>query len=387
MKISMPSKYALLGTSLALMLQTNYRLAGPVGVGELLAVAFIFLKLANHALSDRTIAISRPDTLTLQYLGVVCLIVLPMTLLSSAMNVPGTSIRDLFSYVFIGTVLLVLPQSNRDTKAMIVAFLFVAYATIIIQYLVGGSSAYYFSRFSGGAKNPNQLGLYLVASVCMVAYLPNLGGRVGVVSLATFFGVASMSDAFLAAAFGAFSVWVMLRIFSPRAALYLMPALLLIIHITLVYSGLLDSLNARWAVADEGAVRTVLYLSAIEAWSDSVFSMLFGYGAGSFSGIGGPFQGAEAHNTMLDFATIAGVFGFFLFPLKPLLMAMNSLSKNLRFAPAALVALIAFGLFHFIGRQPIFWVALVIIARIASEAPKPRLLVAQKTKNSKPTGA
>ncbi|WP_435988089.1 O-antigen ligase family protein [Sulfitobacter sp. SH22] len=387
MKIRMPSKYVLLGTSLALMLQTNYRLAGPVGAGELLAVAFIFLKLAKHALSDRTMFISRPDTLTLQYIGIVCLIVIPMTLLSSTMNVPGTSIRDLFAYVFVGAILLVLPQSNRDMRAMIVAFLFVAYATIIIKYLVGGSSAYYFSRFSGGAKNPNQLGLYLIASVCMVAYLPNLWARVGVISVAMFFGLASMSDAFLAAAFGGFSVLVMLRIFSPRAVLYLMPAVLLIGHITLVYSGLLDTLSARWAVADEGGARTVLYLSAIQAWSDSVFSMLFGYGAGSFAGFDGPFQGAEAHNTILDLATIAGIFGFFLFPLKPIWLAMNSLSKKLHFVPAVLAALIAFGLFHFIGRQPIFWVALVIIARITSEAPKPKTLVVQKTINSKPTGA
>ncbi|WP_162804615.1 hypothetical protein [Tritonibacter mobilis] len=369
------------------MLQTNYRFAGPIGAGELLAVAFILLKLAQNVLSGRTMVMRRPDTLTLQYLGVICLIVAPMTMLSSAMNIPGTSMRDFLSYGFVCAVLLILPQSSRDMKAMIAAFLFVTYATIVMQYLIGGSSAYYFSRFSGGAKNPNQMGLYLVASVVLVAYLPNLWVRAGVISLAVFFGVASMSDAFFAAAFGATAIAVFLRIFPPRAVLYLLPFLFVLGYVALIYSGLLDIVGARWARADEGGSRTVLYLSAIQAWSGSVFSMLLGYGAGSFSGLEGPFQGAEAHNTALDLATVSGIFGLLLFPLKPLWMVIEALSKKLRFVPAVLMALIAFGLFHFVGRQPVFWVTLVVVSRMIGEASTQPFADKKRTQKTKQAGA
>lgn len=387
MKIRMPSKYILLGTGLALMLQTNFRFAGPVGAGELLAVAFIFLKLAQHALLGREMVMRRPDTLTLQYLSIICLIVAPATLLSSALNVPGTNMRDLLAYGFVCAVLLALPQSRRDMTAMIAAFLFVTYATIIAQYLVGGSAAYYSSRFTGGAKNPNQLGLYLVASVVLVTYLPNLWVRVGVISLAMFFGVASSSDAFLAAAFGASVISVMLRVFPPRAVLYVMPVLFLMAYIALIYSGWLDLFNPLWAQADEGGARISLYLSAIQAWTDSIFSVVFGFGAGSYSGLDGPFQEAEAHNTVLDMATVAGIFGLFLFPLIPLWMVMDSLSKKFRFVPAVLMALIAFGLFHFVGRQPVFWVAMVVVARMLSETPTPSAFKRRQNLNFGPAGA
>lgn len=370
MKIRTPSKYVLLGTSLALMLQTNYRFADSVGAGELLAVAFIFLILAKRALSDRTMVISRPDTLTLQFLGIVFFVIAPMTLLSSALNVPGAEIRDLFSYIFVCAILLVLPRSKRDMKAMILAFLIVTYVTTITLYLIGGSSSYYFSRFTGGAKNPNQLGLYLVATTVLAMYLPSLWVRVCVFSLATFFGIATMSDAFLAAAFGASVIAVMLRIFPPRVVLYFLPFLFLIIFIAFFNSGLIDYLGVLWTHADEGGARMDLYLSAIQAWSDSIFSMLFGHGAGSFSGLDGPFQGSEAHNTALDLATVAGIFGLFLFPLTPLWMLFESLSMKLRLIPAILTALIVFALFHFVGRHPVFWVTLVVVARMLSELPK-----------------
>lgn len=378
MKIRMPSKYVLLGTSLALMLQTNYRFVEPVGVGELLAVAFIFLILAHRAQSDCTMIISRPDTLTLQFLGVVCVVVVPMTLWSTAMNVQGANVRDLFSYIFVCAILLVLPKSRRDMIAMIVAFLIVTYATIIMQYLAGSSAAYYFSRFTGGAKNPNQLGLFLVATIVLAMYLTNLWIRVCVFSLATFFGIVAMSDAFVAAVFAASVTAVMLRFFPPRAVLYFLPVLFLMIYVTFLDSGLIDYLGALWAQADEGGVRTDLYLSAIHAWSDSIFSILFGYGAGSFSGLDGPFQGSEAHNTALDLATVAGIFGLFLFPLIPLWMMKESLLMNSRIVPAALAALIVFALFHFVGRQPVFWVTLVVVVRMLNELPKASIRTSRK---------
>lgn len=368
MKIRAPSRYALLGTGLALMLQTNYRFAGPLGPGELLTASFVGLTMMQKAIKFRHATLQRPDTLTLQYVAIVFLVITPTTMLSMALNLPGTEFRDLVSYYFVCAVLLVLPKSEQAVRAMITTFIFMTFATIIAQYLIGGSNAYYFSRFTGGAKNPNQLGLYLVAALVLLIHVPQMWVRLVVASLAVFFGVASLSDAFLAAVLVPPLVLITLMILPPRAALYALPMLLLFGCIVFISSGFLDSLIGQWEYADEGGSRAQLYLSALEAWLDTPFSIMLGHGAGSFSGIDGPFQGAEAHNTALDMAMIAGVFGLFLFPLMPLWFALKALEKKLRFAPAVLLALVVFAVFHFVGRQPLFWVSLVMVERLIRDA-------------------
>lgn len=387
MKIRAPSRYVLLGTGLALILQTNYRFAGPLGPGELLTVAFVGLTLMHEAIKFRPANLQRPDTLTLQYIAIVFLVITPMTMLSSAFNLPGTEFRDLVSYYFVCAVLLVLPKSEHAVRAMITTFIFVTFATIIAQYLIGGSNAYYSLRFTGGAKNPNQLGLYLVAALVLVIHVPQMWVRLVVAALAVFFGVASLSDAFLAAILVLPLVLLTLMILPPRAALYALPMLLLLGYIGLISSDLLDSLTRQWAYADQGGSRTSLYLSALKAWLDTPFSFMFGYGAGSFSGLNGPFQGAEAHNTALDMATIAGVFGLLLFPLMPLWFALKALGKKLRFAPAVLLALVAFAVFHFVGRQPLFWVTLVMMERLIRDAPTTVAQPIRKLQKGKDAGA
>ena len=387
MKIRTPSKYTLLGSSLALMLQTNYRFVGPFGIGELLAVAFIILIIAQSMLSQRGAIIEKPDTLTIQFIAIVCLIITPMTLLSSVMNLNGSSFRDLLSYFFVCAILLVLPKSQRDVSSMVVAFLLVTFFTICAHYFFGGSKSYYHSRFTGGAKNPNQLGLYLAVAMVMLVQIPNIWVRIIIAALAIFFGVISLSDAFLAGLAVSMSVFLLLTIVPLRIAPYAIPLFLIIGYIAVVNSALFDFFNAKWAHADEGGARFQLYQSALLAWFDTPLSMIFGHGAGSFSGLGRPFEGAEAHNTFLDLATIAGIFGIFIFPLRPLIIGFESVLKKQRFAPAVLLGLIAFGLFHFVGRHPTFWVALVILERVLREKARPQKRQIPKYANNQVVGA
>lgn len=369
MRIRAPSSYVMLGTGLALMLQTNYRVAGPVGPGELLTAAFVVLHIMHKVSMSRALVLHLPDTLPRNYIAIVFFVITPTTLLSSALNVQGTNFVDLATYYFICAVLLFLPKSEREVRVMITTFLFVTFATISAQYLFGGSNAYYSLRFTGGAKNPNQLAFYLVAALVLLIYVPQIWIRLIVAGCTVFFGLASMSDALLAAIMVPPLVFITLIILPPRAVLYLLPVLLLFIFVGITSSGLLGNLTDQWESADEGGSRVKLYVSAIQAWLDTPFSIMFGHGSGSFSGIDGPFQLAEAHSTALDLATIAGVFGLFLFPFLPFWFGLTAISKNLRFAPAMLMALVAFASFHFCGRQPLFWVTLVMVERLIREAP------------------
>lgn len=364
MKIRIYSRYVLLGLSLALMLQTNYRIAGSVGIGELLAIVYFVLVGARQALVGGQVQIRRPDDFTLFYSAVVVLVITPMTLLSLGMNTQGSSFRDLISYFFTCAVLLVLPRADRDVHTMVMTFLVVLFATIGFQFFWGDSSAYYFLRFTGGAKNPNQLALFLVVAVAFSACLPSATYRIGVVLLSLFFGIASSSDAYLVFVLVSILGFTTLIVLPPRAVVFALPLLLVMTYIAFISTGISEVLVQEWAVADEGDLRTQLWLFAFQAWIDSPLSFVFGHGAGSFSGIAGPFGMAEAHNTILDLATVGGTFGLLLFPALPLWMIVKSLSKNHRFAPAVFMGLIAYACFHFVGRQPVFWVSIVLLSRL-----------------------
>lgn len=374
-KVRLPSRYILLGTGLALMLQTNYRFLGPVGVGEIFAMLYFSWVILSALLIGGRPRFRKPDGLTASFLAILVLIITPMTVLSYAMNTPGSSFRDLISYYFVCAVLLTLPHAERDVRTLIKTFLVVLFVTIGVQYFLGGASAYYFSRFTGGAQNPNQLALYLVSATLLSACLPDTMYRICIVLLSLFFGIASLSDAYLISLLVTIIGFTTLTVFPPRAVRLTLPVLLFLSYIAITFSGLLEFFIEQWRIADQGDARTQLYFSALKAWMSTPFSFIFGHGAGSFSGINNAFGLAEAHNTVLDLAAVAGIFGLFLFPVRPLQIAMASLSRNYRFAPAVFMGLVAFAFFHFVGRQPIFWVSVVIYARLVqSELAMQRLV-------------
>ncbi|WP_341018680.1 hypothetical protein [Brevundimonas diminuta] len=305
----------------------------------------------------------RPDIFILMFSIIVILVITPMTLLSAALGTPGTSFQDLLSYIFVLAVAIHLPTTSRDIQSMVIAFLVVVLLVVIVHYLVGGASAFYSSRFTGGAKNPNQLALYLAVAVTLSAWLPSVIHRAIVVGLAIFLGLASGSDAFLALIAASTLVFLVLAVLPPRAALVCLPLFLGVGLCVIAFTRIMDALLVQWGVADQGGSRVSLYVSAIEAWTDNAFSFLIGHGAGSFSGLYGPFGLAEAHNTVLDMAMVSGVLGLLLFPIYPLWTLLRSLSLNQRYAAAVFSGLVCFSLFHFVGRQPVFWVAIILFAR------------------------
>lgn len=360
-----PSKHCLLGASLALMLQTGLRFNEIFGAGEILLILYVIWTIFDVTFRGEKIVLSQIDDFTKIYAAILFFIITPATLYSYLNYVPGSSPRDLAAYFFSLVIALWLPRTGAGARTLVISFLIVLFISVGVQYIFGGGASYYFSRFSGGAKNPNQLALYMATSLVFAAMLPGIFVRTFVVIISLFFGIISGSDAYLAFVVTACIAFFVLSLFPPRLVLTFFPLFLAFAYFVVTDTTVSHFIIEHALDSDQGNSRPQLALSAFDAWTDGLLPFIFGYGAGNYSGLYGAFGMAEAHNTIMDMATIAGIFGIFLFPVMPLIILFKSLANNLKFAPAVFFGLIIFSLFHFVGRQPVFWVSVIFFSRLA----------------------
>lgn len=350
---------AVAGVSLALILQTNTRFTDGLGLGEIGLAACAGVALL-WAVMDRG---GRRQTglpfLFAKLLAIyLILLLIPLTLIHSYFGTPGSSVRDLFAYGLSFASILAIAATG--IKVDIVAKWLIGACMLLVtyQYFYGGSNAWYSTRFTGGAKNPNQLALYIVC--CVMLALIFVRHRVmswGSVGLLLFFGWMTKSDAlfaYLVATSGVLLATFLVprRYFIPL----LVPMLLgLLIVLALIWPILTEWMFDEWQVADEGGARTALYLNGLSAWMSNIGSIIIGHGGGSFSGIGGPFQGAEAHSTPIDLLTIGGLVGLLVLYVVPLRGAVRLYENHQNLIFAAYVGLLCFTLFHFVARHPVWW--------------------------------
>jgi O-antigen ligase len=131
-----------------------------------------------------------------------------------------------------------------------------------------------------------------------------------------------------------------------------------------------------YSTAGQGETRFTLWrngLAAIES------SPLFGLGPGAHSGYGGPHEGLEVHNTVLDWLGNTGFVGLSLFLAVLGWTAVRVLRRGSLLALGALVSLLSISAFHHVMRHPIFWLSLIVTANLPwpgeperSRAPAPR---------------
>lgn len=351
----------LVGLSLALISQTESRFSSGVGVGELgllLCITFGLLKNFNR----KMFVLGTPS----QRYGIFFLIfvlasLFPVTLLNTIADVPGASLRDWLAYLFIALFLLMLANSRLDLGLIIKVFLFSFSALIIIQLLLVG---YETSRYKGGSHNPNQLALYVLCGITLCSSVA-LGRKIKftISCILLGFGVLSGSDAFGAASavfcLSFFVIYVFpLKRFIPWGVIFSVLVLLLIIF-WLPY--VTEELVKEWNSADEGGSRIGLYEHGLTAWLSSPFSFFIGNGAGAFSGLDNEFGKVESHNTPIDALAIGGCLGLIIFYWFPIKTFIASYRYNLRFNFSFLASLLAFSLFHYVGRQPVFWFTMYIM--------------------------
>ncbi|MEI8227353.1 MAG: hypothetical protein WCH77_03705 [Planctomycetota bacterium] len=379
------------GLCLALVLQTNYRLAAGIGVGEIGLAVFtgVSLLTAINRRREQVAASSDfPRFFVIYVLGGLSLST-AVTMLMGEVHQPGElgEWRDYTAYALSALFIWSLSRHQLNLERCSIAFLVAATLLVSYQYHYGGAEAWYASRFTGGAKNPNQLTLYAVCGLLMaVAFLRSPTLKCAAIAGCTAAGYLTRSDAFLATTAVIVASYVIAVAVPPR---FFVPAFAcgsgVAAFIWYSYSGVaLDFLHQRWATADEGGLRMTLYANGFEAWTHSWWTLLAGNGAGVFSGEFGPFEGMEAHNTPIDTLTIGGVVGFvglYWVAGRATLRAYAN-SQPLLFACTA--GLLALSCFHFVGRHPIFWFTILVLDSLqrpqpASAAAVPALSDPQRT--------
>lgn len=238
-------------------------------------------------------------------------------------------------------------------------------------------------RFTAWAENPNQTALlacplpFLALHLLKVCQTAAKKWAYSLLSLSLLFvGVMTGSDALTAAWSLSFSVlaWVWwVRCVRSRRAGYWRPVLtklllpvgvLTLIAIISVLMGeqLVEKLSSELNSGNQAVVRFTLWRHGIEAM---LASPIFGLGPGSYSGLGAPFQHTEAHNTLIDWGMSSGIVGVLLLLSAYAVVLWRMRTKSLFLFGAAL-SLLAFSFFHYVLRQPLFWLYLILCLRISS---------------------
>lgn len=363
MKTIIPS--FLIATAISLVLQTNYRLSDGIGVGEIgLALLIIFSIASCFATPARTPALS-DHPLPLLALIYLLTVLLPVTALNTYYGTHGAEFRDLFAYLLCAFTTFALATQASKTREIAILTIGITIALVSLQYLFGDNSAWYSQiRFTGGAKNPNQLALYVVCLTLIAAiHITHPLLKSACIGILVFFGIASLSDAYLAYAGITLGILLLTLIIPSRFFMLAAPLAMILAVILGVWflEDIANMLGKQWSVADEGGSRITLYLNGIRAWLDTPLSFMLGNGAGNFSGIYAPFQGSEAHSTPIDILSVGGLLGFVAIYFFPVKWAIDVYRLDQKLVFACTVGLIGFTLFHFVARHPIFWVTLFFL--------------------------
>lgn len=358
-----------LGLGLGLGFLTSLRLAGPVGLPEILVMLglLLLIKKNPHLLLRYR---KNKESFFKAYIVISNVLILPLVtcvvaLVSMYKN--GSSPQYVLSFIIGVTLMFYLADAifkakiNMPVMVSIFAGAFII-SNLIAIYLFGGSvGAAEDLRYSGGAANPNQLIFYAATlSLLAVVYLRRFSFVL--VPAIIFVVLKAKSDAYNLMLFVILFCYVFFAIFFANKMaygirLFLAGSFMAVVSIfSIGYFG--DEIAVIWLAADEGDGRVSLMINALKA---VYHSPLTGFGAGSFSGILNPFEGLEAHNTFLDFAVQFGViYPLFIYWLifKALLI---SLQKRQILISAFIMGFIVSGLFHFSARHFVFWVELAVL--------------------------
>jgi len=363
----------LAGTSLSLVLQTNYRLAGGIGIGEIGLASFVVLApfVREPAPSSNMKSRVRFSHGFLIYL-VVCL--LPSTILTG-LGAWGTSIdpavawRDYFAYVLSGFVIWCMSERRFDIASCARAFAVCTLAISLFQYQFGGPEAWYGMRFTGGAKNPNQLALYCVCGLAATAaHIRHPRYRWPLLAGFCAIGLLCRSDALTLTLMTIASVFTMAALFPPRYLWMGVVAVgVLVLYVAVFATTLPDALGDRWSDADQGGTRLTLLRNGLMAWRQSWWTVLLGNGGGAFSGKVAPFEGDEAHNTIVDTLATGGVIGAIALFWYPLQTAWDAYGRGKPLVFATMAGVLAFACFHYVGRHPVFWFTVLAVGTAAGQ--------------------
>lgn len=362
----------LLCCTLVFSIATELRLLGAIGVAEILALFYIFLRM---------IFISRNGFRTNKYFSMFfCVFFFAIFLgaLTSIFNVRDVYIRDIFAYMYCFLITTLMFQHVAFDKVSSILFLKYFLTVSLLYLFLVDIVAYFYSgfmyegfRLAGFSSNPNQLALLVLVTFnisfvfCKKMMIPRLW-RVAIYVFLLYVSLRTVSEALLVAIFLGFVSYFSIRFsiysFKRTDRLYVLISVMLMINLALSYFASFVSYSAGDLygvinINNQGDDRFTLWFNGLSSLSDS---LVFGNGPGAHSGFGGPFEGVEAHNTFIDMLTQVGLIGFLSFVFLSIYIFLKGGRRDIAYSTFVLVSIFSFAQFHFILRQPLFWFGLVL---------------------------
>ena len=136
---------------------------------------------------------------------------------------------------------------------------------------------------------------------------------------------------------------------------------LIITILSLFFDQSFNFLNEQFQERDEGGARFILYWNGLLAWADNPISIIFGNGAGNYSGLYGPYGLFEAHSGPIDTLAMGGVVGLLILFFYQIRFIYQAFIMQEKLLFSLLLGLSFFCLFHFLIRHPIYWFTLFVV--------------------------
>lgn len=385
----------LLGAGLALSSATQLR-AGQIGPGELLLSLWVGCVFVRHVYSNSISSSVFSSVASVFYLTCMALFFLgSVAAMNSGRYIGFYFMRDATALFFTFTIAWIIAMQKdlgeycvKGAKSLVccsVIPLFLLWVYSFHSHHVGPVDLYYgAARYTGWAKDPNSISI-IIAPVPFFAVLFirstelkaakffwAIIGALGVV-----IGFACLSDGVVLSWTGALFVSVSVYLFNvlnPKTRISAWNyALVTIVSIVLVAAYFLtpgvytkvfiDFPKATFTHQNKGQVRINLWKSSIRAASDSP---IIGLGPGAHARRDG--NPMEAHNSIVDIGTRAGLLGLFLFLVFFVILARMTLRSRNPLIVACFVSTVLSSLVYFVMRHPEWWFNMFTIAHLGPGA-------------------
>lgn len=232
-----------------------------------------------------------------------------------------------------------------------------------------------FDRFSALSQNPNQLALYLlpVPFFSVIGYTRNIKRRwvsVAEIVLAVTINLFLLGKALfigwgISVVFLFLLGWIWfgpIRLYGVRFFGRVMVSFALFGFVSPIILALYKG-DTAGSQEDQGDTRVQLWKHGFDAWTDSV---VIGHGPGHYSGLESSFQNMEAHNFLIDWLSAYGLLGGIALVSYCAWLLFFSFKRRAWIVLALYTTLLVQAMFHFYGRQPLFWILLIFGYFIAS---------------------
>ena len=400
---------------------TQLRLAGPVGAGELLLVGWI-LFVVFLLLRGASVATGRLFSWMLGYWMISAVLMAFGTLVglnTGRLDVANAG-HDAVAFAFLAALSPMLSLALYDhegnayheslARHIFIIFTVCSTSMLLISHFVSGLGPVKFwygggVRFLGWGENPNQIALFSVGMPFVAWLLAQRTRRTGhrilygiSIVCCVLVGLASASDGLKLSWLVGFGsaiglAWWKAVLRTRGRFIYITHLLVPLVAIVvivglgpLIFTHAWDYAAAVYNQArgpqSQGEDRITLWTHALQALS---YSPLVGFGPGAYSGHFGPFESFEAHGSLLDWANSTGLTGMILHIMLVVWCARQAWRAGSLVMFSMIIAVTVFGIFGYIFRQPIYWVLLILAARLPQQRSGAKVSV--QTATSSPNHA